>query len=158
MTDVIEQHGGFVDKYIGDGIVAVFGAPVEGTDHAVQAVHAALHCCSDLVEFNRMAAASNSQTLAHRIGLNSGQAVVGNIGSRRRFNYTVIGDSVNLASRLEGANKQYGTSILASEATVKLTGNTFRWREIGTIRVHGRVQPVRVYEPIGEASIQPTQL
>jgi adenylate cyclase len=154
MTDIIEEHGGFVDKYIGDSIVAVFGAPVEGTDHAVEAVRAALRCCAELDELNWATAASNGQRLAHRIGLNSGQALVGNIGSRRRFNYTVIGDSVNLASRLEGANKYFGTSILASEATMALTGTTFRWREIDTMRVKGRMQPVRVYEPLAEAGQQ----
>jgi class 3 adenylate cyclase/CHASE2 domain-containing sensor protein len=151
MTDVIEEHGGFVDKYIGDAIVAVFGAPVEVANHAVDAVHAALRCCERLAELNKAAEASQGQTLAHRIGLNSGQALVGNIGSRRRFNYTVIGDSVNLASRLEGANKYFGTSILASEATMALVDTTFKWREVDAIRVKGRVQPVGIYEPLAEA-------
>jgi class 3 adenylate cyclase/CHASE2 domain-containing sensor protein len=159
MTDTIEAHGGFVDKYIGDGIVAVFGAPAEGTDDAAQAVRAALACFADLNELNKNAAASNGPMLFQRVGLNSGQALVGNIGSRRRFNYTVMGDSVNLAARLEGANKHFGTSILASEFTMALTGAAFTWREIDAIRVKGRDEPVRIYEPLGEAGQQsPDQL
>jgi adenylate cyclase len=159
MTDIIEEHGGFVDKYIGDGIVAVFGAPAEGSDHAVQAVRAALACLADLNKQNQAAAASEGPILFQRIGLNSGQALLGNIGSRRRFNYTVMGDSVNLASRLEGANKYFGTSILTSESTMALTGNAFAWREIDAIRVKGSDKPVRIYEPLGEAGQQsPEQL
>jgi adenylate cyclase len=151
MTDIIEAHGGFVDKYIGDAIVGVFGAPLEGDDHASQAVSAALSCCERLAELNRTAPAFRGRTLSHRIGLNSGEALVGNVGSGRRFNYTVIGDVVNLASRLEGANKYFATSILASEATVALTGATFIWREIDAIRVLGRVQPLRIFEPLARA-------
>jgi adenylate cyclase len=152
MTDIIEEHGGFVDKYIGDAVVAIFGAPVEGTDHAVDAVSAAMRCCERLNERNRTEVASNGQTIVHRIGLNSGQALVGNIGSRRRFNYTAMGDTVNLASRIEDANKCFGTSILASAATMELTDTTFKWREIDEIRVKGRVQPVRIFEPLAEIS------
>jgi adenylate cyclase len=151
MTDIIEAHGGFVDKYIGDAIVGVFGAPVQDDDHASQAVLAALFCCERLEELNRTAPAFQGHALRHRIGLNSGEALVGNVGSGRRFNYTVIGDVVNLASRLEGANKYFATSILASEATVTLTGTAFRWREIDAIRVIGRLQPLRIYEPLGPA-------
>jgi adenylate cyclase len=151
MTDVIEEHGGFVDKYIGDAIVAVFGAPAEAADNAVYAVKAALSCQARLDDLNAEAAGEMSPHLAHRVGLNSGKAVVGNIGSRRRFNYTVVGDAVNLASRLEGASKYYGTSILASEATVRLTDDAFQWREVDAIRVKGRDETVRVFEPLGES-------
>jgi adenylate cyclase len=129
----------------------VFGAPVQDDDHASHAVLAALSCCERLVELNRTAPAFAGHTLGHRIGLNSGEALVGNVGSGRRFNYTVIGDVVNLASRLEGANKYFATSILASEATVALTGAAFSWREIDAIRVIGRLQPLRIYEPLAPA-------
>ena len=140
MTDIIEEHGGYVEKYSGNSIGAVFGAPVDDADHARNAVRAALMCRTRLEQMNRMVEAFRGRELSHRIGLNSGEALVGNIGSRRRFNYTVMSDAVNLASRLEGANKYFGTSIMASEATVKLTGTTFAWRELDAIRVKGRTR------------------
>jgi adenylate cyclase len=155
MTDIIEAQGGFVDKYVGDAIAAVFGAPLDDKDHALHAIRTALKCRQRLVELNATLFPGADRKLGHRIGLNSGAALVGNIGSRRRFNYTVMGDMVNLASRLEGANKYFGTSIMASEATKIETGAAFAWRELDVVRVQGRVQPVRVFEPLapaGEAS------
>jgi adenylate cyclase/guanylate cyclase len=146
MTDIIEGHGGYVDKYIGDSIVAVFGAPVEDGDHASNAVRAALGCCERLAELNRSANAFGGCRVAQRIGINTGDALVGNFGSRRRFNYSVMSDAVNVASRLEGANKFYGTTVIASETTVALTGGAFAWRELDTIRVKGRTQPLKIYE------------
>jgi class 3 adenylate cyclase len=151
MTDIIEARGGYVDKYIGDSIVAVFGAPANDPDHAISAVRAALECRERLHQLNTTAAAFRGHQLDHRIGLNTGEALVGNIGSRRRFNYTVMSDTVNLASRLEGANKYFATSIMASEMTVTHTGNAFEWRELEAIRVQGRVQPVKIFEPLAEA-------
>jgi class 3 adenylate cyclase/CHASE2 domain-containing sensor protein len=154
MTDIIEECGGYVDKYIGDSIVAVFGAPVSDPAHARNAVRAALRCRDRLAEMNRTATAFQGQQLSHRIGLNSGEALVGNIGSRRRFNYTVMSDAVNLASRLEGANKYFATSMMASETTVAQTGDAFTWRELDAIRVQGRAHPVRIYEPLAEAGAE----
>ena len=151
MTDIIEAHGGFVDRYSGDGIAAVFGAPVDDEEHAANAVHAALQCRRRLAELNATIFALGSLKLGHRIGLNSGAALVGNIGSRRRFNYTVMGDVVNLASRLEGANKYFGISTIASEATVAATRSKFIWRELDTIRVQGRSQTVKIFEPLAVA-------
>jgi adenylate cyclase len=151
MTDIVEEHGGFVDKYIGDAIVAIFGAPLVTSSHATDAVRAALRCSERLEEFNRQAPPGQPM-LGQRIGLNSGPALVGNIGSHRRFNYTVMGDVVNLASRLEGANKYFGTPIMAAQSTVELTGDTFKWREIDSIRVKGRSKPVSIFEPIAEAA------
>ncbi|MCK1757408.1 adenylate/guanylate cyclase domain-containing protein [Bradyrhizobium sp. 137] len=150
MTDIIEGHGGYVDKYIGDSIVAMFGAPADDVAHARNAVRAALKCHEKLAELNANNAAFAGHGLSHRIGLNSGEAVVGNIGSRRRFNYTVMSDTVNVASRLEGANKYYGTAIMASETTMAQTGDTFAWRELDAIRVLGRGEAVRVFEPLAE--------
>ena len=118
MTDIIEAHGGFVDKYIGDAIVAVFGAPLDDPDHAANAVRAALRCAATAARARSRRGRIPGPRLRQRIGLNTGEALVGNIGSRRRFNYTVMGDMVNLASRLEGANKFFGTTIMASETTV----------------------------------------
>jgi class 3 adenylate cyclase len=146
MTDIIESKGGYVDKYIGDSIVAVFGAPVDDGDHARHAAEAALLCRAKLDELNESSSAFRGLTVAHRMGLNSGEALVGNIGSRRRFNYSVMSDAVNVASRLEGANKFYGTTIIASETTVTQTGSTFAWRELDAVRVLGRKTPVKIYE------------
>ncbi len=154
MTDIIEKYGGYVDKYIGDSIVAVFGAPVDDPDHARNAVRAALGCRACLAELNKTAAAFQNHAIGHRIGLNSGEALVGNIGSQRRFNYTAMSDAVNLASRLEGANKYFGTSIMASGMTVALTGETFAWRELDTIRVKGRDHPVPIYDLLDESGQQ----
>ncbi|TPQ39111.1 adenylate/guanylate cyclase domain-containing protein [Bradyrhizobium guangdongense] len=151
MTDIIESYGGYVDKYVGDSIVAVFGAPVSDPEHACNAVRAALRCSERLEELNKNNVSFQGYKLAHRVGLNSGDALVGNIGSRRRFNYTVMSDAVNVASRLEGANKYFGSSIMASEMTVALTGGTFAWRELDAIRVKGRSDPVKIYEPLAES-------
>ena len=148
MTDIIEKNGGFVDKYIGDAIVAVFGAPLDDANHATHAVYAALECCSKLEQLNRTVPTFRGRHLAFRIGLNSGEALVGNIGSRKRFNYTVMGDAVNLASRLEGVNRHFGTQILASETTMSATGEAFAWRELDAVRVKGRIAPVKIYEPL----------
>lgn len=150
MTDIIEGHSGYVDKYIGDSIVAMFGAPADDPAHARNAVRAALKCHAKLAELNAGNAAFAGRGLSHRIGLNSGDAVVGNIGSRRRFNYTVMSDTVNVASRLEGANKYYGTAIMASEATAAQTGDSFAWRELDAIRVMGRGEAIKVFEPLAE--------
>jgi class 3 adenylate cyclase/CHASE2 domain-containing sensor protein len=157
MTDIIESKGGYIDKYIGDSIVAMFGAPADDSDHASNAAHAALGCRARLDQLNQSSAAFQGYKVAHRMGLNSGEALVGNIGSRRRFNYSVMSDAVNVASRLEGANKYYGTTIAASEMTVALTGSTFAWRELDAIRVQGRSAPVKIYELLAEAGQETPQ-
>jgi adenylate cyclase len=99
---------------------------------------------------NRSSPAFHGLTVAHRMGLNSGAALVGNIGSRRRFNYSVMSDAVNVASRLEGANKYYGTTIIASETTVAASGAGFIWRELDATQVKGRTTPVKIYELVAE--------
>jgi adenylate cyclase len=159
MTDIIEAKGGYVEKYIGDSIVAVFGAPVDDGDHARNAAHAAVACHMRLEELNRTSPAFHGIKVAHRMGLNSGEALVGNIGSKRRFNYSVMSDAVNVASRLEGANKYYGTTIIASDTTVSATGSTFTWRELDATRVKGRTTPVKIYELVALAgAATPQQL
>jgi adenylate cyclase len=147
MTDIIEAEEGYIDKYVGDAIIAVFGAPLDDPRHAEHAVRAALACCERLETLNAESRIMNGPRLAHRIGLNSGRAVVGNVGSKRRFNYTVMGDAVNLASRLEEANRSFGTSIIASESTMALAGPAFTWRELDRVRVKGRAEAVRIFEP-----------
>ena len=146
MTDVIESCGGYVDKYIGDSVVAVFGAPIDDGHHAASAARAALGCSRRLAELNRDSSVFRGYQVAQRIGINSGSALVGNFGSQRRFNYSVMSDAVNVASRLEGANKFYGTTIIASDTTVALAGAGFAWRELDTIRVKGRTQSLKIHE------------
>src|SRR6266851_3982575 len=150
MTDIIEMQSGFVGRYIGDAIDSVFGAPVDDELHAFHAVRAALACIERLAVLNGEGAFRGNQLRA-RIGLNTGEALVGNIGSRKRFNYTVMGDTVNLASRLEGANKIYGTVILAAESVRIAAGDGIEWREIDRVRVKGRGTPVAIFEPLGLA-------
>jgi adenylate cyclase len=157
MTDIIEAQGGYVEKYIADSVVAVFGAPVDDADHARHAASAALACRARLDELNRSSPAFHGLKVAHRMGLNSGAALVGNIGSKRRFNYSVMSDAVNVASRLEGANKYYSTTIIASETTVAATGDAFTWRELDAIRVKGRTTPLKIYELVAEAGRETAQ-
>src|SRR5262249_57581592 len=109
--------------------------PLDDPDHARHAVRAALRCRERLEAMNRSGTAFMGHALQQRIGLNSGEALVGNIGSHRRFNYTVMGDAVNLASRLEGANKYFATSIIASDTTVALTPPPFLWPQLAAIPV-----------------------
>lgn len=136
---IIERHGGYVDKFVGDGIVAFFGAPLSLENQAA----AALQAARDVIAQLRALAPDGS--LATRIGIHTGKAVIGNIGSSRRFNYTAIGDSVNIAARLEGANKALGTTLLISESARLAAGNACDVIELGRIRIVGRGEPVKVY-------------
>jgi adenylate cyclase len=151
MTDIILEEGGYLDKYIGDAIVAFWNAPAAQPDHAARAVRAALRCQRKLAERRAHFQSKTGVVLKARIGLNSGEVTVGNMGSRDRFNYTVLGDAANLASRLEGANKTFGTYNLISETTWAQSQDQFIGRQLGRIRVVGRQQPVRVYEVLGFA-------
>lgn len=148
MTDIIYAHGGTVDKYEGDAIIAFWNAPLAQKDHAALAVHTALECQTKLTEMNPDFEHRFGAGLHQRIGLNSGPVVVGNMGSRQRFNYTFLGDAGNLAARLEGINKQFGTSLLISEHTRQQLDNSIAVREIARVQVVGRKEPVTVYEPM----------
>jgi adenylate cyclase len=148
MTKIIEDYGGFVDKYIGDAIVAVFGAPMDDAEHSRHAVEAALACQETLAHLRPRLGLPDGQELMARIGISSGPALIGNIGGEKRFNYTVMGDTVNLAARLEGVNKLYGTCILVSGNTVESCGSGLSFREIDRVRVLGRAEPVDLFEPI----------
>ena len=148
MTDIIESHGGIVDKYIGDAIVAVFGAPLTNLEHARLAVETALACQHRLAAMSGVFPSRGDTKLHARIGINTGKMLVGNIGSKHRFNYTVMGDAVNVAARLESANKFIGSSILISESTAKACMEAVILREVDLIRVVGRDTPISVYEPI----------
>jgi adenylate cyclase len=157
MTEEIFRHDGLVDKYIGDAIMALWGAPVTIPDHAVKACQAALDMAGRLEAlqdaWRRIGTADHggadhppTPRLRIGVGINTGPMVVGNIGSQRRFNYTVMGDAVNLASRLEACNKLYGTRILIGEKTRTAIGDEFLLREIDAVRVKGKRLPVRVFE------------
>jgi adenylate cyclase len=148
MTDVILKYDGYLDKYEGDAIVAVFGIPVEQRDHALRACLAAIDMQNRLVKLRKRWKKQGKPLFETRIGINSGPMIAGNIGGTNRFDYTAIGDSVNLASRLEGANKIYGTSIMISEATFGAVSKHLWCRELDFIRVKGKAKPVRIYEII----------
>ncbi len=137
VTQIILQHGGMLDKYEGDAVMAVFGAPLELPGHPVKACRCALEIQKAL---------QRDSSYPTRIGINTGEMIAGNMGSATRFNYTVIGDAVNLGSRLEGANKQYGSRIMISEFTARELKNEFVIRELDLIRVKGKSRPVKVYE------------
>ncbi len=147
MTDIILQNGGTVDKYVGDAVVAFWNAPIRDGEHAIKAVRAALQCQRKLDDLKDHFGQEYGVALKARIGLNTGFVSVGNFGSRNRFNYTVVGDAANLASRLEGANKYFGTSILMAERTYELTRGAIPARRVARLRVLGRKEAVSVYEP-----------
>ncbi len=149
MTDQIFSRGGTLDKYIGDAIVAFWNAPVDQVDHAVRACRAAVRCGRKLADRRPEFEQRTGAVVKARIGMNTGSVVVGNMGSYERFNYTILGDAANLASRLEGANKAFGTYSLVSETTWEQSGGIFVGRELGRLRVVGRKTPVRVYELAG---------
>jgi len=148
MTDAVEANGGYVDKYIGDAVMAVWGAPLGDEQMSHNAIHAALDCQQALTRFNEevLERTYGLQGINTRIGINTGIAVVGNMGSERRLNYTLTGDSVNLAARLEGANKQFGTRLMIGENTARAVRDTFLLRRLDRLVVKGKTQPVRVYE------------
>ncbi len=146
LTGVLMKNRGTVDKYIGDAIMAFWGAPLPCSDHAYLACRSALRCQQALDRLNEKWVATNRPALPTRIGLNTGLCVVGNVGSSDRMNYTVLGDSVNLASRLEGVNKVYGTSVILSEATHKRVADRVLARTLDLVIVKGRTEPTRILE------------
>ncbi|MEK6589531.1 MAG: adenylate/guanylate cyclase domain-containing protein [Nitrospinota bacterium] len=148
MTDIVLEYTGTVDKFVGDAIVAFFGAPVSYDDHAKRACYAALDIQKKSVELRERLKKEGHPEIYTRIGLNTGPMVVGNMGTIRKMNYTIMGDAVNLASRLEGANKPYGTFIMLGETTYAAAREFIEARELDLMRVVGKTEPVRVYELI----------
>jgi len=147
MSEAVFQNKGTIDKFIGDAVMAIFGAPVAQPNHADLACQSALDMLTELKEINKYQLSQGEPELKIGIGINTGEMTVGNIGSEKRFDYTVIGDAVNLGSRLEGLNKYFKTKILVSESTLNATTkDRFVSREIGPIRVKGREDAVTVYE------------
>ena len=151
-TEVIIHNKGVIDKYIGDAIMAFWGAPLETGDDEINACRAALQCVAKLEELNETQKEKGWSRVNVRIGVNSGDAIVGNLGSERLFDYTAIGDTVNLASRLESLNKYFGTRIMISGDTLKKTGANFFVRDLGLIEVKGKNVAVNIFELLGEAS------
>lgn len=145
MSEEVANGGGTVDKYIGDAVMAFWGAPRIHADHAMSACQVALACQAGLRELNRKWQLEGKPALEMRIGLHTGEAIVGNIGSEKRLNYTVMGDAVNLTSRLEGLNKHYSTKILISEHTYRAAPGILA-RPLDVVSVKGKSQPVLVYE------------
>ena len=148
MTDIIIEEGGTIDKYIGDAVVAIFGAPLDQPDHATRACRAALRCQVKLAELKPLWIARGMPEVVVRIGLNSGPAVVGNMGSEKRFDYTMLGDTVNLAARLEGANKAYDSLILIGGKTHEYADPSILRRETDLLQVKGKTQGVSVFQPV----------
>jgi adenylate cyclase len=148
-SDLILKRDAMLDKYIGDAIMAIFGAPVPKPDHAKLACLTALEIQRSLEAFYKKKSAQTPR-FTTRIGLNSGKMIVGNIGSTKRLDFTAIGDTVNLASRLEGVNKFFGTRIIISENVFKLAKDAIEARELDLIRVKGKTVPIRIYELVGE--------
>lgn len=149
MGQIIQEEGGYLDKYIGDAIVAFWNAPLSQEDHATRACRTAVRCARKLDERRPEYEKRTGAVVKARIGLNTGIVTVGNMGSYQRFNYTILGDAANLASRLEGANKAFGTYSMVSESTWEAAGGQFTGRELGKLKVVGRKQPVKVYELTG---------
>jgi adenylate cyclase len=146
MVDVVFEHRGTLDKFVGDAVMALFGAPVDDPDHAEHAVQAGLAMLRELDALNRAWAGRGRPPLAIGIGVNTGDMVAGNIGSEAIMSYTVIGDAVNLGSRLESLNKQHGTSLIVSETTRGRLKGRYDIRPLGDVVVKGKTRPVAIYE------------
>jgi adenylate cyclase len=149
VTKILGEHKATVDKYIGDGILAFWGAPIPDEEHAFHACSAALLCQERIGELNRRWEAEGRPPFITRMGISTGQTVVGNVGSSERLNYTVMGDNVNLASRLEGANKTYQTKIMVSAATYEIVSDRFWLRPLDIVAVKGKSESTMIYELAG---------
>lgn len=155
MTDQVLAYDGMLDKYIGDAMMAIFGAPIEQPDHAEKACRAALAMAAELKSFNSDLEKKGKSRISIGIGLNSGPVKAGNYGSRKRFDYTAIGENVNLASRLEGLTKYYGVDTIISRSTRDLVPNGFICRPLDRVRVKGTTKPIDIFELVGLESEMP---
>ncbi len=152
LTEIIQANRGTTDKYMGDCVMAFWGAPVDTPDHAQLAIKAALEMCDAVRKINTEHRAKGIPEIGVGIGLNTGTMCVGNMGSDIRRSYTVIGDAVNLGARLEGLSKNYGVEIVVSETTKKL-GPQFAWQELDKVRVKGKEKAVSIYRPVAAADV-----
>ena len=158
MCNIIVSYDGTVDKYEGDAIISFWGAPIAQKNHERLACHASIDMSKRIIELKDTWAAAGIPELKVRMGLNSGPMVVGNMGSAQRMNYTIMGDAVNLAARLEGANKAYGSHMMISERTYQACENYVDVRELDTIRVVGKKEAVKVYELLDKKNETPSSL
>lgn len=155
MTEIVFKNSGTLDKYMGDALMAFFGAPIKSSEHAKHACRCALESIAKLKELQKTFTEQNLPLIDIGIGINTGPMSVGNMGSTIVQNYTIMGDAVNLASRLEGINKEYGTRIIISEFTYKEAKDQFVAREVDRVRVKGKLEPVRIYELLCEGAPSP---
>lgn len=153
MTDAILEHHGTVDKFLGDGIMAFWGAPLPDERQSERAVRAALDMQQRMIGLRDEVLRDTGAELRVRIGVNRGECIIGNMGGDKRFDYTAVGDSVNLASRIEGVNKVYGTEILVSAAVVGAIANGVRFREVDTVRVKGKSVGITMFTPCEDADL-----
>jgi adenylate cyclase len=158
VTPELTDEGACIDKYIGDSVVALFGAPVYHADHALRACRGALQVQKAIGELRETFRKEGLPDVYTRIGINSGKMMVGNIGSEQLLDYTAIGDEMNLASRLEGANKVFGTLILMGPGTMAMVAGHVEARELDAVRVAGKHHPVVVYELLGLKGEVPAEL
>jgi adenylate cyclase len=156
MVEIVFRNGGTVDKFVGDMVMALFGAPVDDVDHADDAVTTAVEMVRELGELNRRWAAEGRVQLDIGIGVNSGDMIAGNIGSAAIMSYTVIGDNVNLGARLESLNKEYRTRIIISEATRSRLAKSYEMRPLGGVVVKGKTRPVDIFEVIAPSPLVAT--
>jgi adenylate cyclase len=145
MTEIVFRHGGTVDKYIGDCIMALYNVPFEDPHHAANAIRTALEFQERTLAVSARWEARIGVTIRNGVGINTGEAVVGTMGSRQRLEYTAIGDTVNLAARLESITKEYGASIIISESTYEQVKGQFLTRQLGDVTVKGKTQPVKIF-------------
>ncbi|MGH8058566.1 MAG: adenylate/guanylate cyclase domain-containing protein [Candidatus Entotheonellia bacterium] len=155
---LVLNENGFLDKYIGDGVMAVYGAPLDAPDHAYRACDTALQMLTALRGLQQRWEKGGLPRIDIRIGIHSGSMVVGNMGSELRFDYTVMGDGVNLASRLEGVNKEYRTQVIMSESTWEQVNDRIAARELDVVRVKGKPETTRIFEVLGFHPLPTAQL
>jgi adenylate cyclase len=157
MTDIVFKYEGTLDKYMGDALMAIYGAPLDQHDHAQRACHSAIEMMEGLKKLNEKWIREGKTPLDIGIGINTGMMMVGNMGSEQLFDYTVLGDAVNLGSRLEGANKTYRTHVLISEFTYERVKQDFVCMELDSVRVKGKRLPVKIYQLLGKRELPEKQ-